>query len=127
MDKTAKCGTCEYKGYSVEICKNHLNRMLTEQQEDCPHYRLSLKGLGKDVALGAGVGAAATVAGAAAISGAAIKAFLGHLALVKIGVGGGAAGAGFNVFRNAKKSADVPEGGKKRKHFRFPMVLNEKN
>lgn len=114
-----KCETCQYKGYSSYFCKMHLRKVTHDDCKGCGSYR-SLKRVGKTVALGAGVGAMATVVGIGAVPIVGIKAAIGHAAAAKLTASGGIAGAGFNVFRKARKGNS---GCRQRKKKRLVLPL----
>ncbi|MBF0232187.1 MAG: hypothetical protein HQK65_04015 [Desulfamplus sp.] len=124
----SKCDSCEIKGYSPELCKVHMRKMVSgKYDEDCPHYTHSLLKYGKTAAMGAGVGLVAVCGSMCIIPAVAIKALFGHVAAVKVtaGAGGSVAGAGINVFRETKKDSGKhsKKNNKKRKHFYFPLNL----
>ncbi|MBF0202801.1 MAG: hypothetical protein HQK67_00500 [Desulfamplus sp.] len=124
----SKCDLCELKGYSPELCKVHMRKMVSgKYDEDCPHYTHSFVKLGKTAAVGAGVGLAAACGSMCVIPAVALKALFGHVAVVKItaGAGGSVAGAGINVFRETKKDPgkELRKNHKRRRHFYFPLNL----
>jgi len=119
--KKVKCETCEYKGYSAEICRFHSIRGNSCDELD-PGRDHSLKRIGKAVVLGAGAGLAATFTGIAVAPIIGLKAALGHAIAAKITVGGGVAGAGVNVARKLKKGESKTRPAKRRQML-LPMYL----
>lgn len=111
--KKVKCESCEYKGYSAEICRYHSLRGGSCSEEDFTS-RPAFMRIGKVVALGAGAGLAATFTGMVVAPIIGLKAALGHAIAAKITVGGGVAGAGVNVARKMKKTESGTKPARKR-------------
>ena len=99
------CESCSFRGYSSDFCKFHHKKITELANEDChSHSRDLYKKIGKAATYGAGAGVLATTVGLAAVPAIGIKAAIGHSLAAKLAAGGGAAGAGVNVARRAKKS-----------------------
>lgn len=109
--KKAKCEACEYKGYSMEICRLHSAKGGPCNTKGPGEHQSKAK-IGKTVAWGAGVGLAAVVTGMAVAPIIGLQAVLGHVA-AKLTMGG-VAGAGVNVFRHWKKGEAPPKAVRKR-------------
>jgi len=109
----SKCNTCEYKGYSQEICKLHIKTM----SGICEHYKF--RRITKNAFIGAGLGAVTVAAGVAAAPIIGVKAALGHLFAVKASAGGGAvgAGAGIGLTPKEKKMKSSNSASKSRKRI----------
>ena len=110
--KKAKCEACEYKGYSLEICRYHTANGGSCDTGDSGEHQ-PLKKMGKAVAWGAGAGLAAMVAGMGVAPIIGLQAVLGHAA-AKMAMGG-VAGAGVNVARHWKKGEAKPKQKPKHK------------
>jgi hypothetical protein len=121
--KKPKCETCQFRGYSSNFCKLHLQKVSKDDCESCNSHR-TLKSVGKTAAVGAGFGAMATVAGMAAVPAVGLKAIIGHAVAAKIAAGGGVAGAGVNVARQAAKRKSAAKERKKRRVL-LPLYLNK--
>jgi len=124
--KKLHCDHCPIKGYSPELCRFHFQQVQNNEDSLTCFYNnnISISEMGKTAAIGAGIGVAAAFIGLAAIPSAAIKTLFGHVAAAKIGTEatGGAAGAGYNVYRKTKKNKKPPI---KNKNI-FPIMFNEK-
>ncbi|MBF0120641.1 MAG: hypothetical protein HQK79_17575 [Desulfobacterales bacterium] len=103
MKKISPCDTCEFRGYSPELCKLHLRKISKNGSKDCPNHA-PLKEISKKVAVGAGVGVMTMFVGMAAVPAAVLKALFGHVMTTKMTAeaGGGVVGAVINVFRKNK-------------------------
>lgn len=129
--KKVQCEACEYKGYSLEICRYHSAKGGFCNTGDSGEHQL-LKKMGKAVAWGAGAGMAAMVAGIGLAPLIGLHAILGHAA-AKMTMGG-LAGAGVNVARHWKKGDGKPKPkaaqkkvaqkkADRKKAFLLPMYL----
>lgn len=118
--KRSQCETCEYKGYSPEVCRLHSSKSSKASFEECipPH---SIKKIGKTAVLGACAGLVATIAGLATAPVIGLKTLLWHGAVTKM-TAGGAVGAGVNVVRKWKGSSSIPKSAGK-KNTLFPASL----
>ena len=92
--KIHKCDTCEYKGYSPELCRLHYHRLAQADREGCKHHSSLYQKVGKTTVVGAGAGLAAGTLGIALAPVVGLKALIGHFMAAKLAFGGGAAGAG---------------------------------
>lgn len=118
--KKAKCDTCEFRGYSTEVCRFHSTQEGScEESDDTGKH--PLKTIGKAVAVGAGAGVAVTIAGMAVGPIIGLKVALGHTIAAQITAGSGVAGAGANVARKLKKGK--PKAKTKKKPVLLPMYL----
>jgi len=110
----SKCTTCEYKGYSQELCRLHIKKMSCDSDRACEHYKV--KRVTKNAAIGAGLGAVTVAAGIAAAPIIGLKTAIGHLFAVKASAGGGAfgAGAGIGITKKNKNKNTVPSKPKRR-------------
>ena len=128
--KKPKCETCEYRGYSPEICKFHSAK--GNICDDDPEQDESLKRIGKTVVLGAGAGVVAGVAGVAVAPIVGLKAAMAHAvghavgAKVTVGtaVGGGVAGAGVEAAKTRKKGKSGTKQTRRRTIL-TPLYLEE--
>jgi hypothetical protein len=104
----SKCNTCEYKGYSQELCKFHLKKMSVEPAQTCDHYKV--KRITKNAVIGAGIGVMTVAAGIAAAPMIGLKTAIGHLFAVKASAGAGAvgAGAGIGISQKGNHNTNVP-------------------
>ncbi|HUV49770.1 MAG TPA: hypothetical protein VMW78_01945 [Anaerolineae bacterium] len=117
MQEYPHCATCEFRGYSAYVCKLHHKKMTGKECDS----RGSLKCIGKTVAVGAGAGIIASTVGMIAMLPAiGIKTLFAHLLAVKVGAGGGVAGAGVNL---ARKATEKDHAEKKKKRTRKRIVL----
>jgi hypothetical protein len=116
-----KCETCQLRGYSPDFCKVHQKKISDVDVENCHPQPLSRR-VGKTVALGAGVGVVVATVGIAAVPAVGLKAAIGHALAVKLTAGGGAAGAGINVARSARKNHPGPQRDKKNRVL-LPLYL----
>jgi hypothetical protein len=118
--KKAKCDTCEFRGYSTEVCRFHSTQDGScEEPDDTGKH--PLKTITKAVAVGAGAGVAVTIAGMTVGPIIGLKAALGHVIAAKITAGSGVAGAGVNVARQLKKGKSKAKT--KKKPVLLPMYL----
>jgi len=112
--KDQKCETCEYRGYSSDICKLHLRHEMRKGEEGCQNHSShhgSIKKMGFIVALGAGVGLAATGLGVIVAPVAGLTAAIGQGLAVKLAAGGGAASAAAYMVREKKKNRKFTQRG----------------
>lgn len=119
--KKSKCETCEYKGYSPEVCKLHSSKGGATNEDQCG-FDHPLKRVGKTLAFGAGAGVAAAFAGIAVAPVIGLKALLGHAVAAKI-TAGGVAGAGVNIARKWKKNSEGPSRRIRKRKSLLPMYL----
>jgi hypothetical protein len=119
------CETCQLRGYSPDFCKLHQKKISEVDAENC-HPQDFYKRLGKKAALGAGVGVVAATAGIVAAPAVGLKAVIGHALAAKITAGGGAAGAGINVARGARKNHPGTKRAKKRDVL-LPLYLKKRS
>jgi hypothetical protein len=123
--KKITCETCSLRGYSPDFCKLHQKKISEVDVENC-HPQDFYKRLGKKAALGAGVGVVAATAGIAAVPAVGLKAAIGHALAAKVIAGGGAAGAGINAVRGAKKNRPGAKRAKKRDVL-LPLYLKKRS
>ena len=121
----SNCETCQFRGYSPDFCKFH-KKEITKLEDGSCHPQSFYRKMGKKAALGAGVGVVAATAGLAVVPAVGLKAAIGHLLAAKITAGGGAAGAGINVVRNARKNYGGARRYRKR-HVLLPLYLNKRS
>ena len=122
------CETCSIRGYSYELCKMHKMHQKKDTEDDSEESESSstLKKVGKTAAIGAGLGVCAATLGMAAVPVVGIKTVLvGHALAYKLAVGGGAAGAGANLVKNARKRKERTKKEKK-KQILLPKYLKGK-
>ena len=117
------CETCPLRGYSPDFCKWHKKKISEVDAKNC-HPQDFYKGLSKKVALGAGVGVIAATAGIVAVPAVGLKAAIGHALAAKVIAGGGAAGAGINAVRGARKNHPGAKRAKKRDVL-LPLYLKK--
>lgn len=121
--KASRCETCEFKGYSPEVCRLHLSKG-SGAQEDKDMPCRPINWIGKTAAVGACAGVAATFAGLFAAPVVGLKALIGHSVAAKM-TAGGAAGAGVNLARKWKRSPTSPQKPAKRGSI-LPMYLKRR-
>ena len=130
MKTKTKCDLCEIKGYSLDLCKAHVRKMVANKNDlGCQSYTPAIIKHTQTAALGAGIGLVAVYGGLAAIPTIGLKGLFGHLTAAKLSAeaGGGAVGAGLNVFRRTKKIKANQKEIRKRRHLCFPLTLNGGN
>nr|WCC90932.1 magnetosome protein Mad7 [Desulfobacteraceae bacterium] len=118
--KQKKCDNCEYKGYSLEICKLHMKKMQCDPELETKNYKI--KTMSKSAAYGAGIGVLTVIAGIAAAPVIGLKALIGHVAVTKASASGGVVGAGINVARNTSQKDKLQMQKLKRKTMAVPII-----
>jgi hypothetical protein len=114
--KKSPCDSCAIKGYSLEICKKHLEHMAHEKSSaKKTGLDPQLKSLAGKAAVGAGIGVGICLAGMAVAPAIGAKALLGHLIAAKVTGAGGAVGASAGVALNKIKKTKrrLPAKGRK--------------
>ena len=121
------CETCSFRGYSSDFCKYHHKKITELASEGChSQSRDMCRKIGKAATLGAGAGVLATTVGLAAVPAIGIKAAIGHTLAAKLAAGGGAAGAGVNVARRAKKNKSGADQ-KQKNGVLLPLYLKKRS
>jgi len=121
------CENCSFRGYSSDFCKFHQKKITEFVNEDChSHSRDLYRRIGKAATIGAGAGVLATTVGLAAVPAIGIKAAIGHSLAAKLTAGGGAACAGVNVARRAKKS-NSGVNQKQKNSVLLPLYLKKRS
>ena len=116
--KKSQCESCEYKGYSPEVCRLHSSKSSKTDTEKCVLTHPA-KRIGKTAALGACAGLIATVVGLAVAPVIGLKAFLLHGAVTNM-TAGGAVGAGINVVRKWKDSSSSTSKSAEKRDILLP-------